>query len=154
MTDRTPAGLRRQIERTGRQLGSAAGELVARADVRGRAGTRAADLLDRAGAVSVQLRSTASEARRHVRERAGRPGHARDGRASRASALAAAAQLPSRRTAYAGHTARAAHIARPPRAAHADVRFGPRRPRRVMLAGAAAVTLVAAGAIGRGRIRR
>ncbi|MFF6801409.1 circumsporozoite protein [Streptomyces sp. NPDC012616] len=165
MTDRTAAGLRRQIERTGRQLGSAAGELMARADVRGRVGARAADLLDRAGAVSVQLRSTASQARRHLRGRAGRPGRARDGRASRASALAAVAQMPSRRAAHTARTAhptlrrtaRTAHITRaahPLRAAHADLPFALRRPRPAVLAGAAAVTLVAAGAIGRSRVRR
>ncbi|MGQ4362569.1 DUF3618 domain-containing protein [Streptomyces sp. SAS_272] len=157
MTHRRAAGLRRQIGRTGRRLGAAAGELVTRADVRGRAGVRAADLLDRAGAVSVQLRSTASQARRHVRERAGRPRRPGEGSASRANALAALAQMPSRRPARTPRTLRAPrtpHALRAARTAHADVRPALRRPRPAVLAGAAAVTLAAAGARAVGRKRR
>jgi hypothetical protein len=49
--------LRRQIEETRGALGDTVEELAGKADVKGRA--RAEDLRDRAGAVSVQLRSTA-----------------------------------------------------------------------------------------------
>ncbi|SEQ57065.1 Protein of unknown function [Streptomyces sp. yr375] len=63
MTDRTVAELRRQIEHTRHQLEATVEELAAKADVRGRAETRAADLMDRAGAMTVQLRSTARHPR-------------------------------------------------------------------------------------------
>ncbi|WP_329216134.1 DUF3618 domain-containing protein [Streptomyces sp. NBC_01485] len=63
MTDRTVADLRRQIEHTRHQLGATVEELAAKADVRGRTGARAADLMDRAGAMTVQLRSTARHPR-------------------------------------------------------------------------------------------
>ncbi|MFI1508509.1 hypothetical protein [Streptomyces sp. NPDC020597] len=123
-------------------------------DVRGRVGARAADLLDRAGAVGVQLSSTASEVRRRVRERADRPGRAGEGRASRANALVASARMPPRRAAHTPHAPRIPHTARTARAAQTGVRSALRRPRSAVLAGAAAVTLVAAGAVGRSRVRR
>ncbi|GHI08612.1 hypothetical protein AQI88_04320 [Streptomyces cellostaticus] len=68
MTHRTPHGsgakgpdeLRHQIEQARNRL--------ARADVKGRALTRAADLRDKAGAMTVQLRSSATQtALRHPR---------------------------------------------------------------------------------------
>jgi hypothetical protein len=57
-----PDELRRQIEETRGALGDTVEELAGKADVKGRARARAEDLRDRAGAVSVQLRSTAVRA--------------------------------------------------------------------------------------------
>jgi hypothetical protein len=54
-----PDELRAQIARTREELGDTVAELAGKADVKGRARARAEDLRDRAGAVSVQLRSTA-----------------------------------------------------------------------------------------------
>ena len=76
MTDRTPGAgggstpagakgpdeLRQQIEQTRSRLGDTVEELAAKADVKGRARARAADLRDKAGAMTVQLRSTAAQA--------------------------------------------------------------------------------------------
>lgn len=58
-----PDELRRQIERTRSELGDTVEELAGKVDVKGRVQARAADLRDRAGAVSVQLRSSAAQAR-------------------------------------------------------------------------------------------
>ena len=67
MTDATggakgPDELRRQIERTRSELGNTVEELAGKADVKGRARARAADLRDKAGAMTVQLRSSAAQA--------------------------------------------------------------------------------------------
>ncbi|WP_030420011.1 DUF3618 domain-containing protein [Streptomyces sp. SCSIO 75703] len=76
-----PDELRRQIERTRRQLGDTVEELAGKADVKGRARTRAADLRDKAGAARVQLRSSAAQAGHGVRGRAHRAGDTARGRA-------------------------------------------------------------------------
>ncbi|MEV5436185.1 DUF3618 domain-containing protein [Streptomyces sp. NPDC052682] len=57
-----PDELRRQIEQTRSELGDTVEELAGKADVKGRARARAADLRDKAGAMTVQLRSTAAQA--------------------------------------------------------------------------------------------
>ncbi|MFF1276250.1 DUF3618 domain-containing protein [Streptomyces marokkonensis] len=57
-----PDELRRQIERTRHELGDTVEELAAKMDVKGRAKARADDLRDRAGAMTVQMRSTAAHA--------------------------------------------------------------------------------------------
>ncbi|MFI6928872.1 DUF3618 domain-containing protein [Streptomyces sp. NPDC050287] len=65
-----PDELRRQIERTRGELGDTVEELAGKADVKGRARARAADLRDRAGAMTVQLRSTAAQAGHTVQDKA------------------------------------------------------------------------------------
>ncbi|GGS72617.1 DUF3618 domain-containing protein [Streptomyces violaceus] len=75
MTDATggakgPDELRRQIERTRSELGNTVEELAGKADVKGRARARAADLRDKAGAMTVQLRSSAVQAGQTVQDRA------------------------------------------------------------------------------------
>ncbi|MGW0494126.1 DUF3618 domain-containing protein [Streptomyces sp. NPDC003007] len=75
MTDVTggakgPDELRRQIERTRSALGNTVEELAGKADVKGRALARAADLRDKAGAMTVQLRSTAAQAGHTVHDKA------------------------------------------------------------------------------------
>ncbi|MFD8522975.1 DUF3618 domain-containing protein [Streptomyces capillispiralis] len=57
-----PDELRRQIERTRHELGDTVEELAGKMDVKGRARARADDLRDRAGAMTVQLRSSAAHA--------------------------------------------------------------------------------------------
>ncbi|MBC9724742.1 DUF3618 domain-containing protein [Streptomyces sp. TRM68367] len=67
-----PDELRRQIARTRSELGETVAELAGRTDVKGRARARAADIRDKAGAMTVQLRSTVGHnvptpVRRHPR---------------------------------------------------------------------------------------
>ncbi|MFE4049678.1 DUF3618 domain-containing protein [Streptomyces sp. YIM B13518] len=57
-----PDELRRQIERTRHELGDTVEELAGKMDVKGRARAKAEDLRDRAGAVTVQMRSSAAHA--------------------------------------------------------------------------------------------
>ncbi|MFD7698490.1 DUF3618 domain-containing protein [Streptomyces caelestis] len=57
-----PDELRRQIEQTRHELGDTVEELAGKMDVRGRARARAEDLRDRAGAMTVQMRSSAAHA--------------------------------------------------------------------------------------------
>ncbi|GAA2277860.1 hypothetical protein GCM10010415_52640 [Streptomyces atrovirens] len=56
-----PDELRREIERTRHELGDTVEELAGKMDVKGRARARADDLRDRAGAMTVQMRSSAGE---------------------------------------------------------------------------------------------
>jgi hypothetical protein len=62
-----PDELRRQIEGTRARLGDTVGELAGKTDLKGRAKVRAEDLRDRAGALTVQLRSTTAQAGQTVR---------------------------------------------------------------------------------------
>ncbi|GGV79381.1 DUF3618 domain-containing protein [Streptomyces griseoloalbus] len=57
-----PDELRRQIEQTRHELGDTVEELAGKMDVKGRARARADDLRDRAGAMTVQMRSSAAHA--------------------------------------------------------------------------------------------
>ncbi|MFI2376736.1 DUF3618 domain-containing protein [Streptomyces sp. NPDC018964] len=57
-----PDELRRQIERTRHELGDTVEELAGKMDIKGRARARAEDLRDRAGAMTVQMRSSAAHA--------------------------------------------------------------------------------------------
>ncbi|MEU4654341.1 DUF3618 domain-containing protein [Streptomyces sp. NPDC023723] len=68
-----PDELRRQIEETRGRLGGTVGELAGRTDVKGRAKARAADLRDKAGAMTVQLRSSAAQAGHAVERGVPRP---------------------------------------------------------------------------------
>ncbi|MFF0969613.1 DUF3618 domain-containing protein [Streptomyces sp. NPDC003703] len=65
-----PDELRAQIERTRTRLGDTVEELAAKADVKGRTKARAADLRDRAGAMTVQLRSGAAHVGHRAQDRA------------------------------------------------------------------------------------
>ncbi|MFI9317519.1 DUF3618 domain-containing protein [Streptomyces althioticus] len=56
-----PDELRREIERTRHELGDTVEELAGKMDVKARARARADELKDRAGAMSVQMRSSAGE---------------------------------------------------------------------------------------------
>ncbi|MGP2442301.1 DUF3618 domain-containing protein [Streptomyces sp. JW3] len=69
-----PDELRRQVEEARGRLAGTVGELAERTDVKGRAQARAADLRDKAGALTVQLRSSAAQAGHAVQDRAGRTG--------------------------------------------------------------------------------
>ncbi|ALV49574.1 hypothetical protein GCM10010250_55150 [Streptomyces althioticus] len=57
-----PDELRREIERTRHELGDTVEELAGKMDVKARARARADELKDRAGAMSVQMRSSAAHA--------------------------------------------------------------------------------------------
>ncbi|MFF8035413.1 DUF3618 domain-containing protein [Streptomyces sp. NPDC016626] len=57
-----PDELRREIERTRHELGDTVAELAGKMDIKGRARARADDFRDRAGAMTVQLRSSAAHA--------------------------------------------------------------------------------------------
>ncbi|GAA2563014.1 MULTISPECIES: DUF3618 domain-containing protein [Streptomyces] len=59
-----PDELRRQIEQTRHELGDTVEQLAGKMDVKGRARARADDLRDKAGAMTVQLRSSAAHAGR------------------------------------------------------------------------------------------
>ncbi|WAX80658.1 DUF3618 domain-containing protein [Streptomyces sp. KMM 9044] len=59
-----PDELRREIERTRHELGDTVEQLAGKMDVRGNAMARVEDLRDKAGAMTVQLRSNATQARR------------------------------------------------------------------------------------------
>jgi hypothetical protein len=72
-----PDELRRQIERTRGELGDTVEELAGKIDVKGRARARAADLRDKAGAMTVQLRSTAAQAGHTVQDKAHAVEHTR-----------------------------------------------------------------------------
>ncbi|MFF7445175.1 MULTISPECIES: DUF3618 domain-containing protein [unclassified Streptomyces] len=121
-----PEELRRQIERTRRQLGDTVEELAGRADVKGRAMARAADLRDKAGAMTVQLRSTVAQAGHVVQDRAGRTGHVVQERA------AGVRHTVQGRAGHAGHAVE--HHA--PRPVRGVVRTGLRNPRPVLVVGA------------------
>ncbi|GAA2602254.1 MULTISPECIES: DUF3618 domain-containing protein [Streptomyces] len=122
-----PDELRQQIERTRGELGDTVEELAGRADVKGRAKARAADLKDKAGAMTVQLRSSAAHAGQTAQDRAGRAGHAARHKAGRATDGAER------------HT--------PPGRARGAVRAGLGHPRAVLVAGATAGAVVAAGLV-------
>ncbi|MET8570892.1 DUF3618 domain-containing protein [Streptomyces sp. NPDC004783] len=125
-----PDELRRQIEQTRSQLGDTVEELAEKADVKGRAKARAADLKDKAGAMTVQLRSSARHAGHTVQDRAHRAGRTAPGDAGPA-----------------GRTARQ----RMPDRVRGAVAAGKRHPRPVLVAGAAAGAVVAAGVLRRRR---
>ncbi|CAL9420895.1 hypothetical protein SUDANB15_01839 [Streptomyces sp. enrichment culture] len=57
-----PDELRRQIEQTRHELGDTVEQLAGKMDVKGRARARADDLRDKAGAMTVQLRSSVAHA--------------------------------------------------------------------------------------------
>lgn len=57
-----PDELRREIEQTRHELGDTVEQLAGKMDVRGNATARMEDLRDRAGAMTVQLRSNATQA--------------------------------------------------------------------------------------------
>ncbi|MEU0286000.1 DUF3618 domain-containing protein [Streptomyces sp. NPDC005908] len=57
-----PDELRREIERTRHELGDTVEELAGKMDVKARARARADELRDRAGAMTVQMRSSAAHA--------------------------------------------------------------------------------------------
>ncbi|MBQ1099729.1 DUF3618 domain-containing protein [Streptomyces sp. b94] len=123
-----PDELRRQIEQTRGQLGDTVEELAGKADVKGRAKARAADLRDKAGAMTVQLRSSAAQAGHTAQDKASRAGHTAQDKAGRA-----------------GHTVEQ----RVPGRARGAVRAGLGHPRAVLIAGAAAGAVGAAGVLWR-----
>ncbi|MFI9439194.1 MULTISPECIES: DUF3618 domain-containing protein [Streptomyces] len=124
--------MRRQIAETRSQLGDTVEELAAKADVKGRARARAADLRDRAGALTVQLRSTAAHAGHIAQDRAVRAGHTVQGTAGRAGGAVRDTVPGPVKT-----------------AATAVVQAGLRHRRPVLIAGAGAGALVAAGLLRR-----
>ncbi|GAB3170104.1 DUF3618 domain-containing protein [Streptomyces incanus] len=58
-----PDEMRREIERTRHELGDTVEQLAGKMDVKGHALARVEDLRDKAGAMTVQLRSSATQAR-------------------------------------------------------------------------------------------
>ena len=155
MTKRTTRG-------TGARLADTAGAPAAKADLKGRTQARAADLVDKAGALTVHLREgvtrvghqaqgravkgghTAQEqmakARHRFQERALRTGHAVQERAGHTGHLA------SEKAAVAGHAVEG----RVPQPARLVVRAVVRHPRPVLIAGTAVAAAVAAGVLRRG----
>ncbi|MFJ8543487.1 DUF3618 domain-containing protein [Streptomyces sp. NPDC093586] len=129
-----PDELRRQIEQTRSQLGETVEELAGKADVKGRAKARAADLRDKAGAMTVQLRSSAAQAGHTVQHKANRAGHTLQDKAGQV-----------------GHTSRHGARQRVPERVRGVVRAGTRHPRPVLVAGAVAGAVVAAGVLRRRR---
>ncbi|NKQ27960.1 DUF3618 domain-containing protein [Streptomyces galbus] len=124
--------VRQQAQGAGTRLGRAVGELAgkaAHADVTGRARVRAADLMDRAGALTVQLEAGAGRARLVARQRLTRLGRNGPVEVSRAGAAL-------ERTA--------------PRPTRAVVRFGVRHPGPALLLGSAAL----GAAVATGVVRR
>jgi hypothetical protein len=167
-----PDELRRQIEHTRSQLGDTVAQLVGRADVKGRARARAADLMDKAGAMTVQLRSGAAQAGHGVQDRAAKAGHLMQDRATRAGHTAQermtkAGHLVQERTGQGGHAlqdrALQAGHALQDRAAHAGhaVQHDPgmpvrkamgaarRNPRPALIVGALGAALVGVAVIWR-----
>ncbi|MFC8870427.1 DUF3618 domain-containing protein [Streptomyces sp. NPDC057148] len=145
-----PDELRQQIEQTRSQLGDTVEELAGKADVKGRARARAADLRDKAGAMTVQLRSSAAHAGHAVQGRASRAGHAVQDKAGQAG------HAVQDKAGQAGHTVqdkagRAGHTVerRVPQRARGAVRAGLGHPRAMLVAGAAAGAVVAAGVLRR-----
>ncbi len=143
-----PDELRQQIEQTRSQLGDTVEELAGKADVKGRAKARAADLRDKAGAMTVQLRSSAAHAGHTVQGKAHRAGHAVQDKAGQAGH---AVQEKAGQAGHAvqGKAGRAGHTVerRVPGRARGVVRAGLDHPRVVLVAGAAAGALVAAGVL-------
>ncbi|MEV4338817.1 DUF3618 domain-containing protein [Streptomyces sp. NPDC049590] len=173
-----PDELLRQIGQTRSRLGGTVGRLTGRGEVAGRARTRAADLRDKAGAMTVQLRSGAAHAGHGAQGRAAKAGHLLQDRAARAGLLAQdravraghgaqermtrAGHLVQERAGHSRHVLRdravhAGHSAqydpRLPRPVRRAVRAALRRPRSAMLAGAAGAALVGA-ALARRRVGR
>lgn len=169
-----PDELRRQIEQTQSRLGGTVGRLTGRADVTGRVRTRAADLRDKAGAMTVQLRFGAAHAGHGAQERAARAGHLVQDRAARAGhlvqgrAAGAGGRMQERmtraghlvqeraghgrhvlrdRAVHAGHTAQ--HDLRLPRPARKAVRTALHHPRPAMLTAAAGAALVGVAVVWR-----
>ena len=124
-----PDELRRQIEQTRGQLGDTVEELAGKADVKGRAKARAAGLKDRAGAMTVQLRSSAGHA---VQGRAGRAGPRGEDRVAGTAGTGGATEWHSPR-------------------ARGTVRAGPGRSRTVAVAGVAVGAVLVVGLVRRRR---
>ncbi|MER5754654.1 DUF3618 domain-containing protein [Streptomyces sp. NPDC002088] len=145
-----PDGLRRQIERTRSQLGDTVHELAAKVDVKGRAKARVADLGDRVGAMTVQLRSSAAQAGQGVQDTAVHAGHglqdtaAWAGHSLQDTAARAGHSLHDTAT-RAGRSAE--HVL--PGPFRRAVRAGRRHPRPVLIVGAAGAAIVAAGVLRR-----
>ncbi|PZT69791.1 DUF3618 domain-containing protein [Streptomyces sp. SW4] len=150
-----PDELRRQIEQTRSELGDTVEELAGKADVKGRAKARAADLKDKAGALTVQLRSSAAHAGHSVQDRAGRAGHVVQEKAHVVQEKAHVLQEKAGRSGQGGrHKAgRTGHAVEhdAPGPVHSAARPGRGRPGPVLVAGAAAGAVVAAGVIWRRR---
>ncbi|MEU9189933.1 DUF3618 domain-containing protein [Streptomyces sp. NPDC048484] len=127
-----PDELRRQIEQTRSQLGDTVEELAAKADVGARARARGAE-----------LKGKASEAGHVVQEKAAQAGHLVQGRATEAG------HVVQGRAVQAGHVVQE-HVPQPVRnAATAVVQAGLRHPKPVLIAGAGAGAVVAAGLLRR-----
>ncbi|MEU2227751.1 DUF3618 domain-containing protein [Streptomyces sp. NPDC018347] len=176
MTHRKPHGsgakgpdeLRRQIEETRGQLGDTVAQLVGRADVKGRALARAADLRDKAGAMTVQLRVGAAQAGHGVQGRAARAGRLMQDHAVRAGhgaqgGMAKAGHLVQERAGQGGHalqdrTLRAGRTARSdtrvPRPVRSALGAASRHPRPALLLCAAGAAVLGAAVIWRRVDRR
>ncbi|MEU9592507.1 DUF3618 domain-containing protein [Streptomyces sp. NPDC048219] len=139
-----PDELRRQIEQTRSQLGDTVEELAGKADVKGRAKARAADLRDKAGAMTVQLRSSAAQAGHSVQDRASRATHTAQDKARHAGHTA------QDKAGRAGHSAQDRARQGVPERMRGVVQAGKRHPRPLLVAGAAAGAVIAAGVL-RGR---
>ncbi|GGV16480.1 alanine-rich protein [Streptomyces filipinensis] len=150
-----PDELRQQIEQARHQLGHTVAQLVGKTDVAERARVRAADLKDKAGAMTVQLRVSAAQAGHDMQGRAVKAGHVVQGRAAKAGhavqgRAAQAGHAVQGRAAQAGHVVqgragRVGHAVEEavPQPLRGAVRRGMRHPGPVLavgVLGAAAVT--------------
>ncbi|MEV0181485.1 DUF3618 domain-containing protein [Streptomyces sp. NPDC050625] len=117
MTDRTPQGagakgpeeLRQQLDQTRSQPGDTAEGLTDKGDLKGRARARAADLRDKAGAMTVQLRSGAAQAGHTVQDRAAHAPRSVLLVGAAGAAVVAAGALRHRSHGHHGHHGRRGH---------------------------------------------
>ncbi|CUW27673.1 MULTISPECIES: DUF3618 domain-containing protein [Streptomyces] len=169
-----PDELRQQIEHARSRLGHRVTRLVDRAEMKGRARTRAADLKDKAGAMTVQLRVGAAQAGHGMQDRAAKAGHLVQDRAARAGhaaqeqmakaghraqeGMAKAGHLVQERAGHGKHTLRhgaehagrtARHDLRAPRPVRAVMGAAARHPRPSLILGAAGAAVVGAAVIWR-----
>ncbi|MEU6667234.1 DUF3618 domain-containing protein [Streptomyces sp. NPDC046727] len=169
-----PDELRQQIEHTRHRLGDTVAHLVGRADMKGRARTRADDLMDKAGAMTVQLRAGAAHAGHGMQDRASRAGHLVQDRAVRTGhraqeRMTKAGHLMQERAGHGGHTlqdraVRAGHVLqdravtagrtvehdlRVPRPVRLAVGTARQHPRPALIVGAAVAAVVGAAVIWR-----
>ncbi|GGS99814.1 DUF3618 domain-containing protein [Streptomyces cinerochromogenes] len=163
-----PDELRQQIEQARHRLGDTVAHMRGRAEVRDRARVRAADLLDKAGAMTGQLRAGAAQAGHGVQDRAARAGHLVQEQAARAGhtaqeRMAKAGHLVQERAGHGTHTVRdralragrtARHDLRAPRPVRSVMGTAARHPRPALLLGAAGAAVVGAAVIWRRIDRR
>ncbi|MFG3016095.1 DUF3618 domain-containing protein [Streptomyces cinerochromogenes] len=141
-----PDELRQQIEQARHRLGDTVAHMTGRAEVKDRARVRAVDLMDKAGAMTVQLRAGAAQVGHSAQERMTKAGHLVQERAGHGT------HTVRDRALRAGRTAR--HDLRAPRPVRSVMGTAARRPRPALILGAAGAAVVGAAVIWRRIDRR